>query len=183
MLLLFSLKMGCGGHTVRLKKIASIPRFPKQGAEVGPQSVSTMSENLSFIRHLTSTLAEIFFALGLRAQATSHCAPNVGPLPRHEGDHFQPHYRMPFALMSGRRDGPFLIDIAASHCLLILWLSAAPPASYVNVGGCGIQNGNASSNHSASATQSGLQRNSLASYPKMRRICPYFAIIPTQTGP
>jgi hypothetical protein len=82
------------------------------------------------------------------------------------GDHFQPHYRMPFALMSGRRDGPFLIDLAASHCLLILWLSAAPPASYADVGGCGIQNGNASSNHTSSATQSRLQRNSPRSAPK-----------------
>jgi hypothetical protein len=76
------------------------------------------------------------------------------------GDHFQPHYRMPFALMSGRRDGPFSIDLASSHCLLTLRLSAALPASYANVEGCGIQNGNASSNHTSSATQSGLQRNS-----------------------
>jgi hypothetical protein len=36
--------------------------------------------------------------------------------------------------MSGRKDGPFFIDLAASHCPLILWLSAAPPASYANVG-------------------------------------------------
>ncbi len=38
------------------------------------------------------------------------------------------------------------------------WISAAPPASYANVGGCGIQSGNASSNHASSATQSGVQR-------------------------
>jgi len=76
------------------------------------------------------------------------------------GDHFQPHYRMPFALMSGRQDGLFLIDLAASHCPLILWLRAAPPANYANVGGCGIQNGNASSNHTSSASKSQLQRNS-----------------------
>jgi hypothetical protein len=37
---------------------------------------------------------------------------------------------------------------------LILWLSAALPASYANVGGCGIQNGNASSNHISSASKS-----------------------------
>jgi hypothetical protein len=52
---------------------------------------------------------------------------------------------MPFALMSGRKDGLFSIDLAASHCPLILWLSAGRPASYANVGGCRIQNGNASS--------------------------------------
>jgi hypothetical protein len=69
-------------------------------------------------------------------------------------DHIQPQYRMPFALNRGRKDGLFLIAQAASHCPLILWLSAAPPASYANVGGCGIQNGNASSNHTSSATQS-----------------------------
>ena len=99
----------------------------------------------------------------LRAQASSHCAPNVGPFPRHEGDHFQPHYRMPFALVSGRKDGPFSIDLAASQCLLILWLSAALPASYANVESCGIQNGNASSNHTSSATQSELQRKCVRS--------------------
>jgi hypothetical protein len=76
------------------------------------------------------------------------------PFQGHEGDHFQPHYRMPFALMSGRKDELFFIDLAASHCLLILWLGAAPPASYANVGGCGIQNGNASSNHTRSASKS-----------------------------
>jgi hypothetical protein len=32
------------------------------------------------------------------------------PLSRHEGDHFQPHYRMPFALMRGRKDGLFFVD-------------------------------------------------------------------------
>ena len=98
--------------------------------------------------------AEILFAFGLRAQASSHREPNVGHLPRHEGDHVQPHYRMPFALMSGRKDGLFFIDLAASHCPLILWLSAAPPASYANIGGCGIQNGSASSNPTCSASKS-----------------------------
>ena len=90
------------------------------------------------------------------------------PFQGHEGDHFQPHYRMPFALMSGRKDELFFIDLAASHCLLILWLGAAPPASYANVGGCGIQNGNASSNHTPSATQSEVQRNSAAVYSEIR---------------
>ena len=37
--------------------------------------------------------------------------------------------------------------------LRILWLRTAPPASYANVGGCGIQNGNASSNHTSSANR------------------------------
>jgi hypothetical protein len=84
--------------------------------------------------------------------------------------------------MSGRKDGLFFIDLAASHCLLILWLSAAPPASYANVGGCGIQNGNASSNHTSSATQSILQRNSAALSTEIRESCPFFAILPRQTG-
>jgi len=107
---------------------------------------------ISVHSHLPSALCGDTFLFGLCAQASSHCAPNVGPLPRHEGDHFQPHYRMPFALMSGRKDGLFFVDLAASHCPFILWLSAAPPASYANVGGCGIQNANASSNHTPSAS-------------------------------
>ena len=72
----------------------------------------------------------------------SHCAPNVGHLARHEGDHFQPHYRMPFALTSGRKDGLFVSILRP----LILWLSAASSASYANLGSCEIRNGNASSN-------------------------------------
>jgi hypothetical protein len=98
------------------------------------------------------------------------------------GDHFLPHYRMPFALMCARKDGLFLIDLAASHCPLILWLSAVPPASYANVGGCRIQNGNASSNHTSSARQSQLQRIPTFISRKKRETCPYFAIIPGQTG-
>lgn len=115
-------------------------------------------------------------------KANGHGEPNVGHLPRHEGDHVQPHYRRPFALMSGRKDGLFLIALAAGHCLLILWLSAALPASYANVGGCGIQNGNASSNHTPSATQSELQRKSAQPYSEVRETCPYFAILHRQAG-
>ena len=98
--------------------------------------------------------------------ARSHHASNVGPFPRHEGDHFQPHYRMLFALMSGRKDRLFSIDLAASQCLLILWLSAVRAVSYANVGSCGIQNGNASSNRTSSATQSALERRSARLTPK-----------------
>ena len=104
------------------------------------------------------------------------------PFRGNEGDHFQPHCRMPFALMSGRKDGPFLIDLAASHCRLILWLSAAPPASYANVGGCGIPNGSASSNHTRSATQSELQRNSARSTPKYANNARILRLLPSKTG-
>jgi hypothetical protein len=90
---------------------------------------------------------------------------------------------MPFALMRGQKDGLFLIAVAASHRPLILWLSAASPVSYANVVGCGIQNGNASSNHTPSATQSELQRNSAALSTEIRDSCPFSAILPQQTGP
>jgi hypothetical protein len=84
--------------------------------------------------------------------------------------------------MSGRKDGLFFIDLAASHCLLILWLSPALSASYTNIGSCAIQNGNESSNHTSSATQSRLQRIPAGISRQIRETCPYFAILPRQTG-
>jgi hypothetical protein len=68
MLLLYSLESWDAEGFSVLKKIASISCFPKQGAEVVPQSMSTISENLNFIRHLTSTSCRDIFRLGLRGR-------------------------------------------------------------------------------------------------------------------
>ena len=43
-------------------------------------------------------------------------------------------------------------------------------------------NSNVGSNPTLSATQSGLQRNCASIFPKIRKTCPYFAILPRQTG-
>jgi hypothetical protein len=55
------------------------------------------------------------------------------------------------------------------------------------VDGTGLENrrarkGTGGSNPSLSATQSGLQRNTTRLCREIREICPYFAIIPRQTG-
>lgn len=69
--------------------------------------------DLSFFEHILGRI----FRRWTGRPASSHCSPNVGLFPRHAGDHFQPHYRKPFAFVRGRKDGPFSIDLAASHCL------------------------------------------------------------------
>jgi hypothetical protein len=131
-----------------------ISSSPARILEVRRKTRARISENLdlfAFFRHAERRDFSVWTASPMRvviAQPIS--ARCLGAT----GDHFQPHYRMAFALMSGQKDGPFSIDLAASHRLLILWLRAAPPASYANVGGCGIQNGNASSNHTPSASKS-----------------------------
>jgi hypothetical protein len=116
--------------------------------------------------------AEIFFALRLRGKQVviarkipTHCR---GP----KGDHFQPQYRMSFALKSGhQRWTCFLI----SHLFL-------PGDSLVNLfircklrqrRDLRIQKGNEGSNRTRSAMQSDLQRFSL-DLPRNTRIMPVF---------
>ena len=46
---------------------------------------------ISIYSHFAGVLWGDIFLFGLHARASSHCAPNVGPLPMDEGDHFPPH--------------------------------------------------------------------------------------------
>src|ERR1700683_4599386 len=64
--------------------------------------------------------------------ASSHCAPGSA-LAKDEGDHFQPHYRMPFALKSGRKEGLFFVDAALPVHSLV---KCCTPASHANIGDC-----------------------------------------------
>ena len=54
--------------------------------------------------------------------------------------------------------------------------------TFVKQAKCRIRKGNESSNPNLSATQSGLQRKSAVLSLEIRERCPYFAIIPRQTG-
>jgi hypothetical protein len=98
------------------------------------------------------------------------------------GDHFQPQYRMAFALKCDSRMDCFL-GIYSEESSLTLWLTSSLAASYANVGSYACQTCTEGSNPHLSATQSGLQRNSAALSHEIRETGPYFAIIPSQTGP
>jgi hypothetical protein len=105
-----------------------IPRLSRQTAELLWKSTGRNLENLHSFALAERAFPEIIFCLDwapmqvvIVRQFRPRCLGATG-------DHFQPHYRMPFALVSGRKDRLFSIDLAASHCLLILWLSAAPLA-------------------------------------------------------
>ena len=124
----------CESYVCEMSK--SIKPWELAKEEVASQSIGRNFRSPRLFVFSRAHPAERFFAFGLRGKQVVIAHPMSAAFQGNEGDHFQPHYRMPFALMRGRKDGPFSIDLGASHCLLILWLSAAPPASYANVGSC-----------------------------------------------
>jgi hypothetical protein len=96
-------------------------------------------------------------------------------------DHFQPQYRMAFALKSGFKKGTLswiLHQILAGNSLVNLFIRCKLRQRR----DLRIQKGTEGSNHTRSATQSELQRKSASISREIRETCPYFAIFPRQTG-
>jgi hypothetical protein len=67
-------------------------------------------------------------------------------------------------------------------CPLILWLTSFIHCKLRQRRDLRTQNGNASSNHTPSASKSQLHRIPTSISRKKRETCPYFAIIPGRTG-
>jgi hypothetical protein len=58
-------------------------------------------EKSPFISRVRARFAEVLFSLDWAPQPAVIAHPMSAPGQGHESDHFQPHYRMRFALMSG----------------------------------------------------------------------------------